>query len=55
MAQTKVYTAKNKPFKLDCGHMVRIGDSFVVTKVFSCELDAKRVGFKKVEPPPPQK
>lgn len=54
MAQTKVYRAK-KPFKLDCGHMLRIGDSFVVTKIFSCETDAKQVGFKKVEPAPSPK
>jgi hypothetical protein len=54
MAQVKTFKAK-KPFKLDCGHGVRVGDSFVVTKVFTCEADAKRVTFSNAERPPEQK
>jgi hypothetical protein len=54
MAQVKRFKAK-KPFKLDCGHEVRVGDSFVVTKVFACEADAKRIPFGTVQPAPSQK
>ncbi len=54
MAQIKRYTAK-KPFKLDCGHEVREGESFVVTKVFTCEEDGKHLPFAKKEPAPLQK
>ncbi len=42
MAQVKRYKAK-RDFKLDCGHMVKAGEAFVVTKTFSCEEDAKRL------------
>jgi hypothetical protein len=54
MAQIKEFKAK-KPFKLDCGHGVRVGDSFVVMKVFTCEMDARRVPYSKVEAASPQK
>ncbi len=54
MAQVKRYTAK-KPFALDCGHQVREGESFAVTKVFTCEEDIKRLPFAKREPSPSQK
>jgi hypothetical protein len=46
MAQVKRYKAK-KDFKLDCGHEVKAGQSFVVTKFFSCEIDATRLGYPK--------
>ncbi len=42
MAQVKRYTAK-KDFKLDCGHIVKAGQTFVVTKFFTCEVDGKRM------------
>ncbi len=54
MAQVKRYTAK-KNFALDCGHEVREGESFAVTKVFTCEEHAKHVPFAKEEPAPSQK
>jgi hypothetical protein len=53
MAQVKRFKAK-KPFKLDCGHVLRVGDSFVVTKVFTCDEDAKRIPFAKIEHHPVQ-
>ncbi len=49
MAQSKRFKAK-KELKLDCGHTIKAGEAFVVTRVFSCEQDAKRVGFQKEEP-----
>jgi hypothetical protein len=45
MAQVKRYTAK-KDLKLDCGHTVKAGEKFVVTRFFSCEEDAQRLGAK---------
>ncbi len=42
MAQIKQYKAK-KDFKLDCGHTVKAGEVFSVTKTFTCEQDAKRL------------
>lgn len=45
MAQVKRYTAK-KGFKLDCGHAVKQGEEFFVTKYFSCEEDGKRLFVK---------
>ncbi len=42
MAQDKRFKAK-KDFKLDCGHAVKAGEEFVVTKFFTCESDAKRL------------
>ena len=54
MAQVKRFKAK-KPFKLDCGHEVKVGDSLVVTLVVACEADAKRVPFSIVEPAPSPK
>lgn len=42
MAQVKKYRAK-KEFKLDCGHTVKAGEMFAVTKTFTCEQDAKRL------------
>ena len=46
MAQVNRYKAK-KDFKLDCGHLVKAGEMFLVTKTFSCEQDAKQVGFNR--------
>jgi hypothetical protein len=54
MAQSKRFKAK-KDLKLDCGHTIKAGESFVVTRVFSCEEDAKRVGFPKAEQTPQPK
>jgi hypothetical protein len=54
MAQVKRYKAK-KDFKLDCGHEVKAGQGFVVTKFFSCEIDGTRLGFPKVTQTPVQK
>ncbi len=54
MAQVNRFTAK-KPFRLDCSHEVKAGDGFVVTKVFTCEEDAKRLPFAKSAPAPSQK
>lgn len=51
MAQVKRYMAK-KAFKLDCGHEVKAGESFVVTKVFSCEEDGKRLVVQQSLTPP---
>ncbi len=51
MASTKTYTAK-KPFTLDCGHQVKAGDEFVVTKTFTCKDDAKRLSVKQALTPP---
>ena len=49
MAQVKRFTAK-KDFNLDCGHSVKAGETFVVTKSFTCEQDAQRLNLKtKVE------
>ncbi len=50
MAQIKRFKAK-KDFTLDCGHTVKAGEEFVVTKTFSCEQDAQRLDLepKKVE------
>lgn len=42
MAQVQRYKAK-KDFKLDCGHAVKAGETFAVTKTFTCEQDAKRL------------
>ncbi len=39
MAQTKRYTAK-KDLRLDCGHTIKAGETFVVTSIYSCEKDA---------------
>lgn len=49
MAQSRRFKAK-KDLKLDCGHTIKAGEEFVVTRVFSCDQDAKRVGFPKEEP-----
>ncbi len=51
MAQLLHYQAK-KDLKLDCGHEVRQGESFAVTKYFTCDADAKRVHYAKAEPAP---
>ncbi len=48
MAQIKHYKAR-RPFKLDCGHLVNAGESFAVTKVFTCEADVTRIAIPKVE------
>jgi hypothetical protein len=45
MAQVKRFKAK-KGFTLDCGHTVKAGETFVVTKTFSCEQDAQRLDLK---------
>lgn len=42
MAQMKTYKAK-KDFRLDCGHTVKAGETFTVTKTFTCEQDARRL------------
>lgn len=44
MAQVKHYKAR-KDFTLDCGHTVKTGEEFVVTKSFTCAQDAKRLKF----------
>ncbi len=44
MAQTKRFKAK-KDFKLDCGHVVKAGEEFVVTKTFTCGGDATKLAF----------
>lgn len=44
MSQVKRYPAK-KAFRLDCGHWVKPGEEFLVTKVFTCEPDAKQIPF----------
>lgn len=41
MAKVERYKA-SREFKLDCGHSVAPGQSFVVTKTFTCEQDANR-------------
>lgn len=51
MAQVKRYTAK-KGFKLDCGHEVKPGEAFLVTKYFSCEEDGKRLSVQQSLTPP---
>ncbi len=53
MSQVKHYQAK-KGLKLDCGHEVREGESFAVTRVFTCEADAPRVLFAKAKTPEAQ-
>ena len=45
MAQQIRYKAK-KDFKLDCGHVVKKGEEFVVTKSFTCELHAATMPYK---------
>ncbi len=40
MAQIKRFTAK-KDLTLDCGHSIKVGETFVVTSVYSCEKDAE--------------
>jgi hypothetical protein len=39
MPQSKSYTA-HRPLRLDCGHSVNAGESFIVTRVFSCAQEA---------------
>ncbi|MBI4785848.1 MAG: hypothetical protein HY782_02240 [Chloroflexi bacterium] len=51
MPQVKRYQAK-KDLKLDCGHTVKAGETFVVTKTFTCEEDAKQLAFKKDDAEP---
>lgn len=41
MAKVERYKA-SREFKLDCGHSVAVGQTFVVTKTFTCEQDANR-------------
>ena len=38
MASKKTFVAR-KDFTLDCGHIVRKGDKFVITSIFTCEKD----------------
>jgi hypothetical protein len=45
MAQVKRFKAK-RDLNLDCGHAVKAGETFVVTKTFSCEQDAQRLDLK---------
>ncbi len=40
MSQMKRFQAK-MDLKLDCGHTIRAGESFVVTRFFRCEKDAE--------------
>lgn len=40
MGKIERYQAQRE-FKLDCGHTVGIGQTFVVTKTFTCEQDAE--------------
>lgn len=35
MPQTKAYTAK-RTLKLDCGHTIQAGESFVATTIYTC-------------------
>jgi hypothetical protein len=53
MAQVKRFKAK-KNLKLDCGHTVKAGELFVVTRIFTCEQDAQRLDFQanRAEPKP---
>lgn len=51
MPQVKRYQAK-KDLKLDCGRHVKAGETFVVTKTFTCEEDAKQLAFDKDHPEP---
>ncbi len=44
MAHVQRFKAK-KDFKLDCGHAVKAGETFAVTKTFTCEADAKRLSI----------
>ncbi len=44
MAQVKRFRAK-KDFKLDCGHTVKGGEEFVVSKVFTCPPDSTKLAF----------
>ncbi|MFN8494501.1 MAG: hypothetical protein U0350_43270 [Caldilineaceae bacterium] len=39
MPQTKAYTAKRK-LRLDCGHTVEAGKTFVATTIYSCQQEA---------------
>jgi len=39
MAQTKHFKAKRE-LKLDCGHMVKTGESFKVTSTYTCEQES---------------
>lgn len=41
MSKVDTYTAQRE-FRLDCGHTVSSGGTFVVTKIFTCEKDAQR-------------
>ncbi len=41
MSQAKRFQAK-RDLKLDCGHTIKAGESFVVTRFFRCEKDAER-------------
>jgi hypothetical protein len=54
LAQSERFKAK-KDLKLDCGHTIKAGEEFLVTRVFSCDQDAKRVCFQKEEPTPQPK
>lgn len=40
MAKVERYRAQRE-FRLDCGHTVGIGQTFVVTKIFTCEKDTE--------------
>ncbi len=44
MSQEKRFKAK-KDFKLDCGHVVKAGEEFVVVKSFVCEIDAATMPY----------
>ena len=40
MAQVKRFSAK-KDLRLDCGHTIKAGETFVVTSIYACEKDAQ--------------
>ncbi len=48
MAHTTRFKAK-KDFKLDCGHEVKAGEEFIVTKTFTCDFHAATIPFQTKE------
>lgn len=41
MAKVETYTA-SRELRLDCGHKVSLGRTYVVTKTFTCQADVGR-------------
>ena len=40
MAQVKRFVAK-KDLTLDCGHLIKAGETFAVTGIYACQKDAE--------------